>query len=297
MLKSFAKRLEIQLMYGQSSEGIGVVESISTTTIKIEDHQWASGIWSGGEGMAISIFSADGTTLRGNTTIASVDLDAKEIVTSTDLSGSVVATDIIHFKSAVEAGPTYKEFAGIHKIITNTGTLFNVNAASYNLWKGNTVEVGTNFSGGEAVLSFAKVEEGVSKAMAKGLMDEEVTVFCSPLSFKNLITEQAALRQYDSSYKPGEFEQGAKSIKFHGPNGLIEIVPSIYVKEGYAYMIPVKEFMRIGSSDITFEQPGFEGKFVFLKEDYNAYEMRLYTDQALFTSKPGLCVLFTFIKN
>jgi hypothetical protein len=59
----------------------------------------------------------------------------------------------------------------------------------------------------------------------------------------------------------------------------------------------MKEFMRIGSSDITFDQPGFEGKFLKLLENANAYELRAYTDQALFCPSPGLCTLLRFIKS
>jgi hypothetical protein len=294
MLKSFAKRLEIGLMYGQDS--IGSVESVVGQVVKIFDFDWAPGIWSGAENMPITILNPAKTSTRGNFTVVSVDLDLKEITLAESLV-SLVANDVLVFKSSQTAGPVFNDFAGIHKIITNTGVLFNINASAYNLWKGNIINVGANFSGGEAVLSFAKIEEAIAKAMDKGLNDEEVTVLCNPKSWKNLLTEQAAKRMYDDSYNPSKMENGAKTIRFHGPNGLIEIVPSIYCKEGYAYIIPVKEFMRVGSTDITFEQPGFEGKFLRLLESHNGYEMRAYTDQALFTSKPGLCTLLTFIKS
>ena len=293
MLKSFAKRMEIQLMYGQS--GLGVVESVAGLVVKVEDHEWASGIWSGGEGMAVVVLDAALAVQRVSTTVTAVNLDTKEI-TLAAVTG-IVATDVIFFKSAAVAGPSFNEFAGLHKIITNTGTLFGINASSYNLWKGNTVEVGTNFTGGEAVLQFTHIEKGIAQAMAKGLNDEEVSVICSPMSWKNLLVEQAAKRRYDQSYSSKQVQDGSNSIKFHGPNGSVEIISSIYCKEGYAYILPVKEFMRIGSSDITFEQPGFEGKFLRLLEGYNGYEMRAYTDQSLFTSKPGLCVLLTFLKS
>jgi hypothetical protein len=293
MLKSFAKRLEVGLMYGQM--GIGIVESVTGLVVKIYDQEWAPGIFSGGENMPVSILNPALTVLRVDTSISAVNLDTKEI-TLAAVTG-IVPNDIIVFKSAVTAGPVFNEFAGLHKIISNSGVLFNINAAAYNLWKGNIIDVGTSFGGGEAVLSFAKIEEGVARAMNKGLNDEEVAVICNPGSWKNLLTEQAAKRMYDSSYSNKTIENGAKSIKFHGPNGLIEIVPSIYCKEGYAYILPAKEFMRVGSTDVTFEQPGFEGKFLRLLENHNGYEMRAYTDQALFTSKPGLCVLLQFIKN
>lgn len=294
MLKSFAKRMEIQLMYGRA--GLGVVESVAGQVIKIEDHEWAPGIWSGGENMKITILNAALTVTHGDFTVSAVSLETKEI-TVVEATGAILATDVIFFLSAASAGPVFNEFAGIHKIITNTGVLFNINASAYNLWKGNVVEVGTNFTGGEAILSFAKIERGIEVAMNKGLSDEAVTVICNPGSWTNLLTEQAAKRSYDSSYSKEKFVQGAKAIEFYGANGMIEIVSSIYCKEGYAYMLPIAEFMRVGSSDISFEQAGMEGKYVRLLENHNGYEFRAYSDQSLYTSKPGLCTLLTYIKN
>ena len=74
---------------------------------------------------------------------------------------------------------------------------------------------------------------------------------------------------------------------FHSQNGAIKIVSSIYVKAGSAYILCMDEFMRVGSSDITFKQPGFEGEFFRILNDSNGYELRAYTDQALFCSAPG----------
>lgn len=293
MLKSMARRLEVQMMYGQS--GIGIIETATgggNTIIKVEDHEWAAGIWSGSEAMPIEIRSAAGA-LRGSVAVVSNSLKDKTVTVDTDLSTlSVVPTDVIWYKGAYG-----NEFAGLHKIITNTATLFNVDASAYSLFRGNTVEVGTDFAGAEAVLSFAKIEEAIAVAMEKGLADEDVVVLCNPKSWNNLLTEQAAKRRYDSSFSGAKVEAGHKEIVFHGQNGLIKIVSTIYVKEGYAYVFPVADFMRVGSSDVTFEQPGFEGKFMRLLENANAYEMRCYTDQALFTPSPGLCTLLTFIKS
>lgn len=290
MLKSFARRLEVQLMYGQADEGIGVVESIATNTVKIEDHEWAPGIWSGSEKMPVEIRSSAGA-LRGEAEVTAVRLADKEIDLDTVPAGTV-ATDVIFY-----AGAYGKEFAGVHKIITNTSTLFNINAASYSLWNGNLVDVGTNFSGGEAVLSFAKVEEAIAVAMEKGLADEDVYVLCNPKSWNNLLTEQTAKRRFDSSYSDAKLEDGAKALMFHGQNGKIEIHSTIYCKEGYAYVIPMSCFTRIGSSDVTLDQPGFEGKFLKLLENANAYEMRAYTDQALFCSQPGTSTLLRYITS
>ena len=290
MLKSFARRLEVQLLYGQSAGGIGVVEATAAATITIEAHEWAAGIWSGTEKMPIEVRSSAGV-LRGEAAVQSVDLATRE-VTLDGLPAGSVATDVIYY-----AGAYSNEFAGIHKIINNSGTLFNIDASTYSLWSGNKVDVGTDFAGNEAILSFDKIEEAVAVSMEKGLMDEDVIALCNPRSWKNLLTEQAAKRQYDSSYSSSQLENGSKAIKFHGQNGAIEIHSSICVKEGYTYVFPLSALMRIGSSDVTFEQPGFDGKFIKLLENANAYEMRAYTDQALFCSAPGTMTLLRYIKS
>lgn len=281
MLKSFHKRMEVQLLYGQM--GIGAVTSIAANVITITPAEWAAGIWSGAENMPIEIRTSAGA-LRGSATVESVDL-ANKTVTVDAAPAGVDSTDVIWYKGAYN-----KEFAGLHKIITNTGQLFNVDASQYSLFSGNSVAVGGN-------LTFAKIEEGIAKAMEKGLAEDDVIVLCSPLSWKNLLTEQAAKREYDSSYNNVKIEQGAKAICFYGPNGKIEIHSSIHVKEGYAYMMIPEEFERIGSSDITFEQPGFEGKFFKLLESANGYELRAYCDQALFTPAPGLATIFTGVTS
>ena len=294
MLKSFVRRLEVQLMYGQASGGLGIVESETGSTFTIEAHEWAAGIWSGAEAMRIQIYNAAGTTLRGEFEIQSVDFDTRIVTCDSDMGAQgVVATDVVFY-----AGAKSKEFAGIHKILENdSSTLFNIDAAKYSLWRASKVDVGTNFSGGEAVLSFAKVEEGIARAMEKGLEEGKTMLLCNPKSWTNLLTEQSAKRSYDSSYNAAKVTNGAKAISFASQAGDIEIVSSIYCKEGYAYLISKDSFERIGSSDIRFDQPGFEGKFVKLMENTNGYEIRAYCDQALFCSAPGLNCMYRYIKS
>jgi hypothetical protein len=297
MLKSMHVRLEIQMLYGQV--GIARIEDVTgSPVVKICDSEWAPGIWAGAKNMAIEIRSQAGT-LRGTCNITKIDMDAKSITVDTlpvgvtgNLDAENSAADIIWCKGAYN-----KEFAGLHKMITNTGTIFNVDASEYELYKGNVVKVGTDFTTGAAYLSFEKIEEGVTRSMEKGLMDEDVVALVNPRHWQKLMTDLAAKRQYDSSYSDKEFKQGAKSIKFFGAAGEIEVVASLFVKEGYAYVFPPKELERIGSTDVTFEMPGFEGKFFKLMEASNGYELRTYTDQALFSPAIGQFALLKYIKT
>lgn len=296
MLKSTQIRMEIQLMYGQS--GIARVKSITGNVISICDAEWAAGIWSGSKNAALEIRAQNGN-LRGTCNVVkpslkdkSIEVDVVPAGASGDPDPENVGSDVIHFKGAYN-----KEFAGLHKIITNEGTLFNIDASEFDLFKGNVVEVGTNSTSGAAFVSFEKIEESIALCMEKGLTEEDVVCLVNPKHWNKLMTDQAAKRQYDTSYSSEKIEQGSKSLVFYGQNGKIEVHASLFVKEGFAYVFPPAELERIGSSDITFERPGFPGKFFKEMEQANGYELRAYSDQALFTSAPGKMAVLKYIKT
>jgi hypothetical protein len=283
MLRSMARKLEVEMLYGQI--GYGAVASIASNTITITTAEWAPGIWAGAEGMPIEIRNAAGSTSRGESKVVSVDMDARTITLDTAPAG-VIATDVIWHKGAYG-----NEFAGIHKVLTqSTGTLFNIDVGTYNLFKGNS------YSAASAALSFTKLQSATARAIEKGL-DGKLVAFINPRAWANLMTEQAALRMYDGSYEVSKTENGSKALLFHSQNGEIEIHASIFVKEGYAYLLSMDEWSRVGSTDMTFKRPGQGEEFFRDLENSAAYELRLYTDQALFCSAPGRNVLITAIVN
>lgn len=283
MLRSIAKKLEIELLYGQV--GYATVASTSGTVVTITTAEWAPGIWAGAEGMPIEIRDVAGTTIRGTATVTAVDMDART-VTLGALPAGTTGTDVIW-----HAGAYGNEFAGIHRILSqSTGSLFNISVAAYNLFRGNI------YSAGSGALSFSKLNLAASRAVEKGL-DGKLLVLVNPRTWANLLTDQAALRRFDASYSPSKAENGSQSLKFYSQNGEMEIEPSIYVKEGYAYMLALDTFMRVGSSDVTFNRPAEEGKFFRDVENAAAYELRLWTDQAVFCNAPGHSVLVNLIVN
>lgn len=284
MLRSMAKKLEIELLYGQM--GYGVVNATpSTPTITISTASWAPGIWAGAEGMPIEIRDSGDTTSRGEAVIASVDMDARTITLNVAVSGTT-SGDIIWHK-----GANGNEFPGIHKILsTSSGSLFNINVGTYNLWKGNS------YSASSAALSFTKLNLAAARAVEKGL-DGKLYALVNPRGWANMLSDQAALRKYDGSYSPAKMENGSQALKFYSQNGEIEIEPSIYVKEGFAYLLALDEWMRVGSTDLTFKRPGQGEEFFRDLENSAGYELRLYSDQALFCMAPGKNVLITAVVN
>lgn len=283
MLRSITKKLEIELLYGQ--KGYATISAVSTTRLTITTAEWAPGIWAGAEGMPIDIRDTSGVT-RGDFVVASVDFANKYVnLTTSAAAASVVATDVIFHKGAYG-----KEFIGIHAILEKTsGTLFNIDTATYALFRGNTHST-------SGALSFDDLNKAIAKAVEKGL-DTKVICMVNPRTWSDLLTEQAALRKYDSSYSSSKFEQGAKGLLFHSQNGEIEIIPSIYVKEGYAYLLEPSSWVRVGSQEVSFKRPGFGDDFFKELNDAAGFELRCYCDQALFTSKPSHNVLITGIVN
>jgi hypothetical protein len=285
MLRSITKKLEIELLYGQ--KGYASVASVSTATLTITTAEWAPGIWAGAEGMPIEIRSSDGATSRGEFVVSSVNFANRTVTLTTSAAAAGVgANDVIWHKGAYG-----KEFIGIHAILEKTsGTLFNIDTATYALFRGNT------YSAGSAELSFDKLNVAVARAVEKGL-DTKVIVLVNPRTWADLLTEQAALRRYDSSYSSAKLEQGSKGLLFHSQNGDMEIIPSIYVKEGYAYLLEPSSWMRVGSQDVSFKRPGSGEEFFRELENAAGFELRCYCDQALFTSMPSHNVLITGITN
>ena len=232
--------------------------------------------------MRLDFYSAGGAK-RGSASVVSVDLDAKTVTVDTMPPG-VVATDRVY-----EKGAFGKEFAGIHKILSNTGTLFGISAATYNLWKSTVYSVGGQ-------LSYEKINKGIARAAGKGL-DEDIKLFVSPATWSVLATDQAAFRRHDSSYKSSEAEQGFESVKFFSQNGTVEVIPHTYIKEGFAYGLVLDEFEKVGSTDVTFKIPGKGEDFFRPLENAAGYELRCYADWAIFCHKPNKQILYTGITN
>jgi hypothetical protein len=136
----------------------------------------------------------------------------------------------------------------------------------------------------------------VARAVEKGL-EGKLMVMVNTRGWANMLNDQAALRKYDGSYSKTKLENGSEALEFHSQNGVLQIVPSVYVKEGYAYMLSIEDWQRVGSTDMTFKRPGQGDQFFRDLENSAGYELRLYTDQAVFCSAPGRNVLITDIVN
>lgn len=299
LTQSMSKFIEIELMWGASTLGTLGQSSVNTgsgttVTFTIDAAEWATGIWGGLENMSIDVYQTSGT-VKVNTNaavvISSVNPTTRVITCTANASDATTINGLA--ASALQLYPYLavgNEMSGFYVILANTGNLFNINAGTYALWQANT------YSFASTAANFGKIQSEVAIATARGLM-EDVAVFVNPTTFANIVTSQAGARRYDSSYKSKELENGSTGLTFWGPNGRIELVPHIFMKQGYNFVLPLKRCQRTGATDLTFTLPGMPGEFFLQLPGYTAYELRCYTLQAAFLNSPYKGVLGINIGN
>lgn len=299
MKASASKRVEIELLYGASPTGIGQISATSgtggTRTYTISAGTWASGIWAGLENASLDCYYSisGGTGTQANTNapivVTSVNASAQQV----SVSGN--STDLTAVDTAITSdapcfffqGAFGNEMSGIDAIMLNTGTMFNISAASFNLWQANTY----NCNGAE--FSMGKILSGIAMAVGRGLL-EDVSVLLNPTSFANILSDLAAQRKFDGSYSKKKAENGSESVTFYGQNGVIELVPHPMVKNGDAFALPLDIIQRVGSTDVSFRGEGPTGQedYLFQNTSTNGWTCRAYTDQAILIESPAWCVKF-----
>jgi hypothetical protein len=299
LTESGSFRQELQFLYGQ--DGLGVVDTSPTTTaFKITAATWSAATWGGLQGASLVCVSADGTTLRGTTAnVSSVDLDPssatyRTVTVDTAFTG-ILATDKIYFQTAAIAGAV-NESVGLNKILTTTsGTLFGLNVATYPLFRSTQYAVG-------GTLTVTKIMSAVLQAVNRGLK-EDVDLMISPDAFQGFINplvdpsanSGAGPRKIDNTYNATKLEVGSDNVVLHAQGIKVKVVPHMLVRNGDGFIVPLKRFKRVGSQEMSWETPGKKGEIFFHSPTLAAWEIRCYSNQALFCESPGICVKLTGI--
>lgn len=284
MKESHQFRLECSLLYGR--DGLGVVEGNTSGALLITEASWAIGIW--GSGLKDAILeaftgvAASVSQHNGNLTIDSIDVSART-VTVTGTNSAVVQNDVLYFKGA-RTTTGWNECAGLYRILTNTGTLFNIDASTQQLWKANSYAV-------NGQLSLTAIMQAAAVGMPFGL--EKAILLVAPQKFAQLASDEAALRRYVQDTPKAK--RGVKGITFMMGQVDVEILPHPLIKQGHAMMLSEPTINRIGATDITFALPGQGQEMTVMVTDQTAIELRSMSDCAIFSELPAQNVLLTGI--
>ena len=293
MMRGITKRQELDMLYGQ--KGIGVVDSNgyssgTTSTIDIKLGEWADGIWSGMKNARIDIYN--GATKRNSNAdvvVTGVDFDNQRLSISgnaTDLA-AFAQNDTVYLKGQYD-GTTHKSAFGMKAIATASSTIYNIDAGTYELWKG------VEQSAGSAAFTLSKILGGVATATGRGLEDD-VTILVATQTAKDINTDQAALKRYGGEKKS---VNGFDYVEFNHFGVRAKLVPHIYVKNGDAFGYCKSECKRVGSTDTTFGLEGTDGEKIFLHlQDKNAYELRCRSNFTFYCRRPATLIYWNDIVN
>lgn len=304
--KSHVFRRELELLYGRSATGLATstatADSSGDIKLTISAATWAIGTWAGMEGASYNFFNASSGALISSSTDAifklkSVDPENKTLTFSCTATGNTAADAVealyIDFAGArATMTTTHKAFEGIDYAVTLAAgnTLWGL-STDYTLWRGNSFAVGSK------KLTLASVLGAANKAVGKAGLNEPVKLFVSPETWVDLADSISATRMTDSSYSTSEGKNGVEKVIYHGANGAIEVVIHNIVKGGEAWLLPMKHLKRVGSTDITLNNPS-NGNKIFLELAANAgFEYRSYSDFSLLIDAPAKCVKLTGIVN
>lgn len=286
MKESHQYRLELSLLYGR--DGLGIVDSNTSGALVITAAEWAPGIWAAGlKDSILEAFTGTGSSVtQHNTdlTISSVNISTRTI-TVTGTSAAVVQNDVLYFKGARTA-TAYNECPGLYRILTNTGTLFNVSAADHDAWMSQTYPI----NGQMSLTSGMKM---AALCVAYGLQDG--IMFVSPDSFAQLASNEASLVRNTTENKKAK--RGAKSIGFLMGDVSIEFVAHPMIKQGQTMLLPSDEVHRVGSTDVTMSLPGSGEPLSVIVTGVTAIELHSMSDQGIFIEVPAKACLGTGISN
>lgn len=314
-LKSHEKLMEILRFYGQASSLLGYVSyatatyrDVSFTTgtgtlngitftnginaaskaILLAPGSFASGVWVGMEGVQVNQVDSTGAIV-GSGSLVSVNADYGYItVDFTPIAASSTTSHRLCFAGMESA----KDLVGIQKILsTTTGNLFNISTSEFSLWQGVNFAV-------NGKLTFAKVQTAIAQAVNRGGLDGDIRLYVNPRTWATINTNEAGMRAYDQSYKPGESENGSESITFYAQNGKIEFVAHRCVKEGDAFGLHLPTWSRSGSAEVSFSVPGApSSQLIFPLENQAGYAFRSYSDQYIFCNTPAVNIYFSGIND
>ena len=276
--ESFRTRAEILCM-GYGRQGVATVSANNAGVLTITAASWCSAMLLTLKGAVVEAWTAvagSGSQHDGDLTVGAISI-ANKTVTVTGTNSSVVQGDILFLKGCRSSAPY-----GLMDIAKNTGTLYNISAATYELWKANAFDVGTS------ALTLGKVSMASAMAADKGCA-EALTCFVPNKAFQSMVNDQSALREYGASYDSGKAENGFESIVFWGASGKITILPYMFIKEGEFVMFPERYTYLIGSEEMT-NQVGNSGDIYFDLESTSSKQMRFFGDFTVFCERPGFVV-------
>lgn len=242
-------------VYGTSVGALGVATgSYTTVTIPMTNTQYME------VGMVVDVYDSTGTTQRATgRNVITVNKNVSVVVDGANIAGGA-AGDIV-----VRLGNLNRETIGLSQIVSDTGTLYNINPTTVPLWK----SVMNNNSGVNRALSESLMTKMVDDIYANGGNTTAIfTTLGVRRSYANLLMQQ---RRYTNTTK---FDGGFSGLAFTTDSGDIPVVSDVDCQPNKMYFLNEKELKIYRESDWSFmDRDGSKWQRVI---GYDAYDATLY---------------------
>ncbi len=239
--KTILLRTEWTWIYGgEAVATINGAPSVSTdATIVLSNHSPA--LCSTLLNAQLDAYTSGGSKVNtlANLNVKSVLMGAVGAVTlvlsgnATDL-GNLASTNNLYFQGAFGV-----EATGLMQQVSNTGTLFGIDASKYPGFKGNTItSVGA--------LTMAKISDGVA-LVKQFLPEDDLTAFVSPRNFARLVQEQQGNQRWLDGGKDAKV--GFTGLALSVGNEGAMLVEHPFVKDGDVLILPLPQVIKVGTTD------------------------------------------------
>lgn len=242
-------------VYGTSVGALGVATAAYTTNvIPMTNTQYVE------VGMVVDIYDATGATQRATArNVTAVNKGVSITVDGAAIAGGAVG-DIV-----VRLGNLNRETIGLSQIVSDTGTLYNIDPTAVPLWK----SVMNGNAGTNRALSESLMTKMVDDIYTNGGNTTAIfTTLGIRRSYANLLMQQ---RRYTNTTK---FEGGFSGLAFTTDSGDIPVVADVDCQPNRMYFINEKELKIYRESDWSFmDRDGSKWQRVI---GFDAYDATLY---------------------
>jgi len=304
--ESSSLMLELELLYGQDQDGLGVVETDNGTSQVITKATWIPGLWQLLVGATIQVqLPTTPFTIR-TSTVKVTSFDPATRTVTFDADPVSTAGDALYISGARNADGTYNNMPGLITWLKAAASLAGINPATNPQWKAHAVP-----AAGE--LTFDTILEGCAESSVRGMMGKMVA-FVNPFAWNDNVSDLTAVTRR-SQKDIQKLEHGGSAIVFHTSTGIVEVKPHPLVRGGLAAVVPAGRdgpdddwekgrgsYKRIGATELQFVSEGTTAggrgmAYFFHRQDEPAVEIRTIYDQTLYTPKPNRGFLVTGIVN
>lgn len=212
------------------------------------------------------------TGAASGVTVTAVQFAARTLTLSSAVT--TAATDFVFRQGAGGTGATQKALTGVKAIISDTGTLFNVDPAVNPSWKSTVLANGGTPRAATETL-FAKFMDEVAIASGMGVGNLMISNFGVARNYAAPLTSQ---KRFNDTV---ELSGGWSGLKINGSSGSTTLVPDKDCTEGLAYSINTEHMFQHESSDWDFMDQ--DGAILSRVPNVHAYEATLFKIHELTT--------------